>query len=150
MAEILTSSADETNGEEEYEIETELKDWCGEMCDKECERAEAMGQRTLKLTVKNCGLVTKDNKRWNRVEVDTGFDFDKVQQILLSPPVEIPSKIKQGFCLRFVILATGKPIVLLLPYVYETKAVQGSPLQHWEFINNDLKSSHHVVDADLS
>ena len=145
MAEILTS--DKTDGEEEYEVETAVKAWVDAQVDAEVARAEGLGQRTIKLTVKNCGLVFRDGAVENRVEVDTGFNFDTVEQIMLSPPVDVPCK--RGYALRFVILSSGKPIVLLLPYVYEL-GVAKHTLQRWEFVNKALASSHHVVDAELT
>ena len=148
MAEILTSSADETNGEEEYEIEQEVKIFVQAQVAAEVARAEGLGQKTVALTVKNCGVVYReDGGIDNRVEVDTGFNFDSVQQLLLSPSQEIPCK--PGYALRFVILSTGKPIVLLLPYCYQA-GVSGNTLQHWEFINRSLTSSHHRIETDMA
>ena len=66
---------------------------------------------------------------------------------LVSPAVAIPCK--RGYALRFVVLSTGKPVVLLLPYVYQTD-VEGNTLQKWEFINKSLMSSHHTVEAELA
>ena len=146
MAEIISNAEDETDGDGEYEIETEVKAWVSAAADREAARAEACGTRTLKLTVKNCGVVRGDGRVVNRVEVDTGFNFDTVKQILLSPPTSIP--VKAGYSLRFVVLSTGKPIVLLLPYVFED-GLAGNAFKHWEFVNSDLKSSRHQVAADI-
>ena len=147
MAEVL-STADETDGgDEEYEIEQELKVFVDAAVDAEVVRAEGLGQRTIRLTAKNCGVVFRDGGVTNRVEVDTGFNFDTVQEILLSPAVAIPCK--RGYALRFVVLSTGKPVVLLLPYVYQID-VEGNTLQKWEFINKSLMSSHHTVEAELA
>ena len=148
MAENVATHEDETDGDGEYKVEAGVKAWVGEMADREVARAEALGQRTLKLTTKNCGVVHASGAVVNRVEVDTGFNFDTVSQILLSPPVPIPRDVKDGFSLRFVVLSTGKPIVLLLPYVHET-AAPANDFKRWEFINNELRSSHHEVDAAI-
>ena len=68
----------------------------------------------MKLPVKNCAIVRQTKDVVNRVEVDTGFNFDTVVQILLSEPEPCPEKVKDGYALRFVVLSTGKPMLMLL------------------------------------
>jgi len=53
-----------------------------------------LGQRVIKMPVKNCSIVRQTKDVVNRVEVDTGFNFDTVTQILLSEPVPCPAHIK--------------------------------------------------------
>ena len=45
-----------------------------------------------------------------------------------------------------MVLSTGKPMLMLLPYLYDTSLV-GNSLTEWEFINNSLASSRHKVSA---
>jgi hypothetical protein len=52
--------------------------------------------------------------------------------------------LQKGYALRFAVLSTGKPMLLLLPYVYDTSLL-GNSLSHWEFINNTMASSRHQV-----
>jgi hypothetical protein len=71
------------------------------------------------------------------------MNFDSVEQIFLSDPISLPCK--ANFALRHVVLSTGKPLVILLPYVYDT-AIANS-LSTWEFRNNKLEASTHQVDV---
>eukprot|EP00628_Pelagophyceae_sp_CCMP2097_P014442 CAMPEP_0206825404 /NCGR_PEP_ID=MMETSP0975-20121206/14325_1 /ASSEMBLY_ACC=CAM_ASM_000399 /TAXON_ID=483370 /ORGANISM="non described non described, Strain CCMP2097" /LENGTH=152 /DNA_ID=CAMNT_0054367695 /DNA_START=54 /DNA_END=509 /DNA_ORIENTATION=+ len=128
---------DASQGESDDEVETELACWVKVQTDAEVARATAQGGRILRLSSKNCGIVrdADDGGRIrNRIEVDTGFNFDKVQQILLSDAMPIPTK--PGFELRFLILSTGQPLVLLVPYVYDAGIVKPDDMRNWEFINN--------------
>eukprot|EP00929_Paragymnodinium_shiwhaense_P084629 TRINITY_DN45267_c0_g2_i1.p1 TRINITY_DN45267_c0_g2~~TRINITY_DN45267_c0_g2_i1.p1 ORF type:complete len:216 (-),score=75.19 TRINITY_DN45267_c0_g2_i1:248-895(-) len=132
---------------EELELMKQLKAWAGELLAAEIARVEACGQRIQKLAVKNCGIVRPDSGSLiNRVEVETEFDFDVVQQIMLSEPSACPLDAKKGFYLRFVVLYTGKPTLLILPYLYDA-AVVGTSLQDWEFVNKNMQSSRHHVDS---
>ena len=72
----------------------ELKQWVQEKVDAEVSRAVGLGQRIIKLPVKNCAIVRQDKGVVNRVEVDTGFNFDQVVQILLSEPQQCPKGMK--------------------------------------------------------
>merc|ERR1712176_755945 len=132
---------------EEEELARRLKKWVSQQLDSEIARVEACGQKVLKLPVKNCSVVRQDKDMIaNRIEIDSGMDFDSVQQILLSEPVPCPLAEKKGFNMCFVVLSTGKPIVLILPYLYDTNVV-GNSLQEWLFINRNMKSSHHRVSC---
>ena len=95
----------------------------------------------------SCAIIRQPKDVLNRVEVDTGFNFDTVIQILLSEPQPCPPTLKEGsFALRFVVLSTGKPMLLLLPYLYDTSLL-GNTLTEWEFINNKFASSRHKVEG---
>lgn len=77
----------------------------------------------------------------NRVEIDTKFDFSKVERILISD--SIPCPLKKGYSYVNVLLFTKAPIPLVFPYLYlkETK----NKLQEWVFINADkIRVRHHV------
>ncbi|KAL1522712.1 hypothetical protein AB1Y20_017687 [Prymnesium parvum] len=129
----------------ETDVEHELKLWVQSKVEDEVSRVVGLGQKVIKLPVKNCAVVRQVKDVVNRLEVDTGFNFDTVVQILLSDPVPCPPEVKDGYALRFVVLSTGKPMLLLLPYLYDTSMV-GNTLTEWEFINNALASSRHKVD----
>lgn len=97
------------------------------------------------MAVKNCGVVReKAHVVVNRVEVNTGFDFDNVQRLMLSDPVPCP--VKAGYWYVTVLLFTDKPLPLVLPYLYERNSY--NTLTQWVFINNNLARSRHSVDFD--
>ena len=76
------------------EIEHELKQWVQTKVEAEISRVVGLGSRIMKLPVKNCAIVRQTKDVINRVEVDTGFNFDTVIQILLSEPEPCPEKVK--------------------------------------------------------
>eukprot|EP00928_Gymnodinium_smaydae_P013800 TRINITY_DN15007_c0_g1_i1.p1 TRINITY_DN15007_c0_g1~~TRINITY_DN15007_c0_g1_i1.p1 ORF type:complete len:204 (+),score=50.84 TRINITY_DN15007_c0_g1_i1:57-668(+) len=147
-AKEAAAPVDDVMDEEEQALASKVKEWVKGELDKEVARVEACGQKILRLAVKNCSVVRPDkNSVINRVEIDTTFDFDAVQQIMLSDAMPCPLEEKKGFSLRFVVLSTGKPIVMILPYLYDT-SMAGNSLREWSLINNKLKSSRHRVDFD--
>lgn len=132
---------------EEVALARKLKDWVAQQLDLEVARVEACGQKILRLPVKNCSVLRPTpGKVINRVEVDSALDFDCVEQILLSDPVPCPLQEKKGYSMVFVVLSTGKPIVLIMPYIYDTSVADNS-LQEWHLINSKLKTSHHRVSG---
>ena len=54
--------------------------------------------------------------------------------------------LQPGYALRFVVLSTGKPIMLMFAYIYDT-GFAGNLLQDWQLINSKLKSSRHRIDS---
>eukprot|EP00656_Telonema_subtile_P021132 TRINITY_DN22172_c0_g1_i1.p1 TRINITY_DN22172_c0_g1~~TRINITY_DN22172_c0_g1_i1.p1 ORF type:complete len:146 (+),score=45.26 TRINITY_DN22172_c0_g1_i1:96-533(+) len=73
----------------------------------EVERLDAMGQKVLPLSVKNCSVCTRDDEAvlFNRVEVDTKFDFTKVTRILVAPAEDFPAKPGYSYCHVVLILS---------------------------------------------
>jgi hypothetical protein len=68
----------------------------------------------------------------------------QVSQLLHSEPIKCP--IKEGFFMISVILfETRSPKPRMLPYIYDGRTA-GHSLQHWLFVNRELKESHHKVD----
>ena len=55
-----------------------------------------------------------------------------------------PLKGLEGRELRFVVLSTGKPIVMMLPYIYAVDPA--NTLQEWDFVNSRLESTRHKVN----
>eukprot|EP00658_Telonema_sp_P-2_P054404 TRINITY_DN43286_c0_g1_i2.p1 TRINITY_DN43286_c0_g1~~TRINITY_DN43286_c0_g1_i2.p1 ORF type:complete len:165 (-),score=62.12 TRINITY_DN43286_c0_g1_i2:293-787(-) len=111
-------------------------------------RLQEMGQRVLPLWIKNCSVCTIEGEDclYNRVEVDTKFDFKKVTQIMVAPPQEIPEKAGYLYCNVVLLIDQSKP-PLLMPYLYEQR--EENLLQHWYFINSSMASAlHHVEQFD--
>ena len=126
--------------------ETKVRDWANAQLDEEVNRVTASGAKVIKLFPKNCGVVRPEGEKHcvNRVEFSTGLDFDTVEQIMLSDDKPVPEK--PGFALRFVVLSTGKPIMLMCAYIYDT-GFAGNLLQDWQLINSKLKSSRHRIES---
>lgn len=85
-----------------------LKDWVQLKVDEEVSRIVGLGQRAIRLSVKNCAIVRQTKDVVNRVEVDTGFDFDRVNQILLSEPLTCPSELKVCHLLSNVVSSPSR------------------------------------------
>ena len=126
--------------------ETKVRDWANAQLDEEVNRVTASGAKVIKLFPKNCGVVRPEGEKHcvNRVEFATGLDFDTVEQIMLSDDKSVPEK--PGYALRFVVLSTGKPIMLMFAYIYDT-GFAGNLLQDWQLINSKLKSSRHRIES---
>lgn len=130
-------------------VETEVKSWLEGLVAKECCRVRRVnGTRVIPLPVKNCGILVeskgKKNVIVNRLEIDTGFDFDKVKQILLSPP--IPCPVKPNFSMVFCVLLTEKPLPMIVPYMFDV-TTRLNFLREWVFINSRLKKSRHSIQG---
>ena len=123
-----------------------VRAWANAQLDQEVARVEASGGKVIKLFPKNCGVVRPEGEKHcvNRVEFSTGMDFDSVEQIMMSEEKPVPEK--PGFSLRFVVLSTGKPLVLMFAYIYDA-GMTGNLLQDWDLINAQLKSSRHRIDS---
>ena len=130
--------------------ETEVAEWCEAQAAAEVARLKECGQRSVLLVPKNMAIVRKDSEKYkaiivNRVEVGTGFDFNKVRQIMLSPKVACP--VKEGFEYCNVLLFTEKPVPIILPYLFDA-SVTSNTLNEWEFVNSSMASSRHSVEFD--
>ena len=102
--------------------EVAVAEWCEAQANAEVARLKAMNQRSIMLVPKNMGIVSKDSEKMkritvNRVEVGTGFNFDKVRQIMLSP--RVPCPVKDGFEYVHVLLFTDKPVPIIMPYLFD-------------------------------
>ena len=73
-----------------YQIDEALSTWIKTEASKEQARLSQEGVKALLLPVKNCSIVidrqTNPKKPFpiNRIEIETGFQFDKVKQVSLS------------------------------------------------------------------
>jgi hypothetical protein len=86
-------------------------------------------------------IVREEKKIINRVEMDTRFDFEKIQQILLSDPIDCPYK--EGYVYINVLLFTDKPLPIIIPYLYQKD--KANKLTEWLLINADgIRVRHHV------
>ncbi len=133
-----------------------LSDWLKEQVEAERMRLASHGVRALVLPVKNCALVvnmqTQPKKpiAINRIEVDTGFQFDKIKQVLVSPPIHCPHD--RTLTYRNICLYTDKPVPILLAYLYPThhQTAHATPvtnrLVEWLFINNNGQRARMQVD----
>lgn len=84
----------------------------------------------------------------NRVILNSEFDFQKVDNILLSKSV--PCEFKPGYQYVNVVLFanTVSEIPLLFPYVYKTrlrKTAGKNNLKHWSLVNLNFEEAYHMV-----
>ncbi|ORZ02303.1 hypothetical protein BCR43DRAFT_481339 [Syncephalastrum racemosum] len=119
-----TPAANEVTSDaaQDAQIDHVAKEWIQQQVDKEVKRVRDVGSSVLPLKIINCGIVPNfDNKKAkavNRVELDTQIDLNKIQQVMVSPPVQYPHK--PNFEYVHLILVTGQPIPFLAPYLYQT------------------------------
>lgn len=106
------------------------------------------------LELKNTGVVRRDDGDvWNRVEVAAGVDFDRIAQLLVSDPVDVPlakhnhlydpsdphsRKTLQYKYANVVLVQHGSQVVMLLPYAWPT-LLTSNTLNHWCFVNKAMK-----------
>lgn len=143
---------------EEGAPEVEVAAWITKQLNKETKRISSMGQAVLPVTARNCGIVReeeedKEGKKtttiMNRIELNSGFDFRRVVQVMTSPPVACPCK--EGYSLVFVVMVVpapssgggskGKvrmapPPPLLAPYIFDSR-IPENDLSSWSLVNNE-------------
>ena len=140
----MVSSAKRDGNRSNPAKEVDVARWVDEEVKKEIARLKTHNYSCIPVKVNNTAIIREDNCYINRVECDTAFNFDRVEMILISEPVECPQK--QGYNYVHVILFCNK-IPLILPYLYDSSYEQkGHNLKEWLFINNKLQSSRQSVD----
>eukprot|EP01029_Cantina_marsupialis_P006173 TRINITY_DN16712_c0_g2_i1.p1 TRINITY_DN16712_c0_g2~~TRINITY_DN16712_c0_g2_i1.p1 ORF type:complete len:146 (-),score=29.74 TRINITY_DN16712_c0_g2_i1:269-706(-) len=112
-----------------------VKAWMDEVFKAETDRVKATGQMCLGLPIKNCGVVKRDVKIINRVEINSSTDFSKIAQILTSPVQKCP--VKEGYSYVNVVLITNASIPMMIPYLFGD--MEGNDLKNWMFVNNKSK-----------
>eukprot|EP00026_Physarum_polycephalum_P016663 Phypoly_transcript_17625.p1 GENE.Phypoly_transcript_17625~~Phypoly_transcript_17625.p1 ORF type:complete len:165 (+),score=29.89 Phypoly_transcript_17625:297-791(+) len=130
--------------EPDYILDREEKvvaDWMDMMLQTELKRIREAGSNAIPVPVKNVGIIREDNKVINRIEANTAFDFDKIQQLMVSDPTPCPHK--ADFSYANVLLFTDKPVPIIFPYMYSTATP--NKLKSWLFVNNSLQQSRHQV-----
>ncbi|KAF9284497.1 hypothetical protein BGZ68_004654 [Mortierella alpina] len=114
---------------------TDAKAWIKENVDQEVARIRATGTSIEPLAVKNFGIVVdlsrKKASAINRIEIDTHFDFKKVQQIMVSAGVPYPHKENFEY-VNVLLFADSTQTPMLVPYLYDTKFRTQEPLENEE------------------
>ncbi|RHY28335.1 hypothetical protein DYB32_006052 [Aphanomyces invadans] len=147
---VLTAS-DLANENELDEDEQLVATWIKGMHEAEICRLTQAGAKAVPLKVKNMAIVREDGGVvLNRVEVDTRFSMDRIEQILVAEETT-PVPHKPHFVYVNVVLLpkTKQPsdattMALVMPYVYDARVV-GNTLTQWVFLNNNMERSHHVI-----
>eukprot|EP00002_Diphylleia_rotans_P025290 TRINITY_DN4997_c0_g7_i1.p1 TRINITY_DN4997_c0_g7~~TRINITY_DN4997_c0_g7_i1.p1 ORF type:complete len:145 (-),score=35.38 TRINITY_DN4997_c0_g7_i1:76-510(-) len=114
----------------------ELKKWVKEQIDAEVSRIKAAGSMAIPLSVKNMSIVRENKKVFNRLEVETAFDFDQIIQIMVSDPVACPLKTGNSYCHVLLFKDMQKPPIIL-PYIYQP--TKSNKLNEWIIINQAMK-----------
>ncbi|KAF9961900.1 hypothetical protein BGZ72_001007 [Mortierella alpina] len=124
-------SGDAVNLEVDQES-TDAKAWIKENVDQEVARIRATGTSIEPLAVKNFGIVVdlsrKKASAINRIEIDTRFDFKKIQQIMVSAGVPYPHKENFEY-VNVLLFADSTETPMLVPYLYDTKFRTQEPLE---------------------
>eukprot|EP00164_Ancoracysta_twista_P008285 GFYU01011929.1.p1 GENE.GFYU01011929.1~~GFYU01011929.1.p1 ORF type:complete len:164 (+),score=38.18 GFYU01011929.1:136-627(+) len=121
--------------------ESRIAAWVKNNAAQELSRIKGRGGNAILLPVNNTSILVEDEKTINRIEVDNSFNFDQVTEIMLSDELECP--LKPNYFYVTVLCFTGKPIPLMLPYMYEKRPHHS--LNEWVFINSNLQRSRHLV-----
>ncbi|KAG0200793.1 hypothetical protein BGX28_006228 [Mortierella sp. GBA30] len=110
----------------------DAKAWIRENVDQEVARIRATGTNIEPLAVKNFGIVVdlsrKKASAINRVEIDTNYDFKKIQQIMVSAGVPYPHKENFEY-VNVLLFADSTETPMLVPYLYDTKFRTQEPLE---------------------
>ena len=117
------------------------RDWLMERLDQEVETISAQGVKPIPLLPRTMGHIVEGPKYLNRVEVQTNFPFNTVKQMMLSEPEDYP--LREGYRYINVLLFTGKPVPIIVPYVYQH--IEENDLQHWILVNGKGEEVTHKV-----
>ncbi|KAI1311301.1 hypothetical protein EDD11_003514 [Mortierella claussenii] len=102
----------------------DAKAWIKENVDQEVARIRATGTNIEPLAAKNFGVVVDLSRKKptaiNRIEVDTSFDFKKIQQIMVSPGIPYPHKDNFEY-VNVLLFTDNTETPMLVPYLYDTK-----------------------------
>lgn len=160
----LDVQTDEINDEKIGEDEQK---WIDDMMKREEMKLTAAGVRPIPFNILNCGVVfgeettnngqeTEMEKVINRVEFKSGFDFNRIGQIMTSDAM-VQYPFKGGYCFTLVLLfVKGKengmnPIIF--PYIYnptvskiqnKTRKITND-LTEWLFINNGQQRTRMAI-----
>ncbi|WBW71554.1 Schizosaccharomyces specific protein [Schizosaccharomyces osmophilus] len=138
------------------QVDEQAKTWIQGKVEEELKRLESIGAKAVPLTVKNYSVILDENTDtvMNRIELKTSFDFNHVQQILLSPAQPYPHDSNLKFL--YLVILTNLPHPMLIPYLFTPKVVGKNllpradglvenTLKRWIFINEKLQRADHVV-----
>lgn len=135
--------------EQEAEVETHVKDWMQIKLQEAIKKLRVINPMVIEMPVKNMGIVVDGNDIWNRIEVNTGFDFDTIDQVMVSEAME-SCPLKKNYVYVTVLLAKPTPCrgsaILALPFMYDLSSFAGNDLQKWILINNKLKRTEFRID----
>lgn len=92
-SQTMTVDLDQLSEFVESSIDLEAKKWMNERIEQECERLKQNNIRAIPLSLLNVGLYHQQGSKRgksadqsvivNRVEVNTNFDFDKIQEVYI-------------------------------------------------------------------
>ncbi|KAF9398424.1 hypothetical protein BGZ94_006004, partial [Podila epigama] len=113
-------------------------------------RIEATGTTITPMKVKNFGVVIDMSRKKpvaiNRIEIDSTFDFKKVQQIMVSPGMVYPHK--ENFEYVNVLLFTDNTEPpMIVPYLYDTKVKTQEPIEENEDLSVGNKNNGRTGDS---
>lgn len=105
-----------------------IKLWYKGNLKKDVDSAKSKGANPLELAVKNTMVIRNEQGIFNRIEFDTKFDFNSVEQILISPEVQNESD-KALFYVTVVLIVQNNNTPLVFPYIFKKQNVEGAMSQ---------------------
>ncbi|KAK8814166.1 hypothetical protein WA158_008028 [Blastocystis sp. Blastoise] len=140
------STPDESKPNLSIKPEQRVPTWIKEQLNHEIERLKANGANCLPLPVKSISFINDGRDYFNRVDLNTSFDFNKLKMVIISDPIPCPHK--PGYNYINVVLFTEKLKPMILPYIYDTSyASKGHTLKNWVFVNNQGEEAYHTIDS---
>ncbi|TPX35271.1 hypothetical protein SmJEL517_g02216 [Synchytrium microbalum] len=158
------------------------KAWLLKTVNLEVERLRRSGTKPILLSTKNFVMTVEEgtpSRIVNKIELDTGFDFDKITQILVSDPIPYPGDTSWEYA-NVLLITTNAQFPMILPYLYRPSMITDvsdssssepttaevskkkkrgkadrptilrNSLTDWIFVNNSGKQSRHVVHEFVS
>ncbi|KAF8926005.1 hypothetical protein EDD21DRAFT_98876 [Dissophora ornata] len=147
----------EMDGEKTVSMEvdqetTDAKAWIKNNVEQEVARIRATGTNIEPMAVKNFGVVVDQSRKKataiNRIEIDTSFDFKKVQQIMVSSGIPYPHKENFEYVNVLLFTDSAETTPMLVPYLYDTKFKTQEALE--EGHNDQLASKPSISSVDES
>ena len=141
---------DSTDQDYVDDIDLMAKEWITKHIHEEAERIKDQGLKPLVLIPKNYGIVLQDKSIVNRMELDTGFDFNsRIKQILISETSKYPLKENYGY-IHLILLTDNMKIPLLIPYLFplefhDEEKCKKNTLKEWLFINAKGWRARHSI-----
>jgi len=152
-----------------------LKSWSAEKLQQALDKIQQSKGNPLCLQVKTFALTMKDNKIYNKVELDSDFDFKTIEEILISLEEENPLR-KNLYYTTVVLFGHDKKLPMIFPYCFyhniekktdelnllaldkkqrkklkkkikKNEEENENNLTHWVFINNKSEEAFHSINS---
>ena len=156
-------------------IDDFIKVWISEKIQKSLEPMKENKVEPLILQIKSFSMATKNGKIYNRVELDSDFDFKTIEEILLSPE-EKHQNHENLYYTTVVLFGPDKKAPMIFPYCFhkiveqkkeeidflalekkqrkklkkklkKNEGEQENQLDKWIFLNNKSEEALHTIKS---